>query len=357
MMEKIHPRLKQFEAWATGLRERYNSDLSFNTAVHISALQAGLVACCLIIFFLAIHIFHGENELAMMALVALGVLVVSGLFITFLGRYALRPARDTLHYQKLFVSNVAHELRTPLSTIKTSTEVALLDRTVPANVRKIFNEILAELERVSTIINNLLSLNTLTRPERMQFENVDLGITVGEVIKRHTLFANERDIKIMVKKDAHRVVWGSRIALEQVASNLLKNAISYTPQGGSVVISIHPDYRGMIVLSFADTGIGISQQDLFHIFEPFYRADASRVRQTKHSGSGLGLTIVNEIVRAHHGKIQIQSAVRKGTTVSVFLPSGMPLGASAGAAPARQNEVSIDFSKGTLEPRQKMLPQ
>ena len=76
----------------------------------------------------------------------------------------------------------------------------------------------------------------------------------------------------------------------------------------------------MMLLSVSDTGIGISQEDLFHVFEPFYRADTSRARKIKKSGTGLGLTIVNELVRVHHGKIRIQSALRKGTNVHVYLP-------------------------------------
>jgi signal transduction histidine kinase len=213
-------------------------------------------------------------------------------------------------------------------------------------------EILSELERISGIINNLLSLNTLSRPERMRFTNVDMGHIISEVIKRHSNLASERDIKITIKKDAHRVVWGNDIGLEQVVTNILKNALSYTPRGGSVTVSVRPDYHGMIMLSVADSGIGISQEDLFHIFEPFYRADTSRVRRVKKSGTGLGLTIVNDIVRAHHGKIQIQSAVKKGTTVSVYLPTGIPTDdpIESPYSAKDQNEVSVDFSKGYTEP-------
>ena len=78
----------------------------------------------------------------------------------------------------------------------------------------------------------------------------------------------------------------------------------------------------MVLFSVADTGVGISQEDLGRIFEPFYRADTSRVRRVKQSGTGLGLTIVNEMVRAHHGRIDIESQRGKGTTVSVCLPRG-----------------------------------
>ena len=279
-----------------------------------------------------------------------GTVLLAVAFGALLARVTLRPARQTLHYQKLFISNVAHELRTPLSTIKTSTEVALLDESQPSSLRNTLLEIVGELDRISEIINNLLSLNTFTRPERMQFENTDLGPLIETVVARHQTLARERGVEMVIKMDNYRVVWGNATALEQVVTNLLRNAIGYTPKGsnGVVSISVRPDYRGSVEISVSDTGIGISQDDLFHILEPFYRADTSRVRNIKTGGSGLGLTIVNEIVRVHHGRINIQSAKRKGTTVSVFLPAGAPPGNNGSETQADhdRSEVPIDFSKG-----------
>src|SRR5262249_49110888 len=157
--------------------------------------------------------------------------------------------------------------------------------------------------RISEIINNLLSLSTLTRPERMQLSNTELGPIVQAVVKRHEMLAQERNLKLLVKCDPYTTVWGNAIALEQVVTNLIKNAISYTPKdtGGAVSVVVRPDEE-MMLMSVTDQGIGISQEDLLHIFEPFYRADISRVRKIKKEGSGLALTIVNEIVRTHRGK-------------------------------------------------------
>ncbi len=365
--------------WATGLRERYGSDLFFRTTVHVVLLQALLVVICIITFWWTLQYTNREILAAIISnieeIVAGGatgnpeelaskvadiqntaiwvvfgsVLVLAILFGILLARFTLKPTRETLRYQKLFISNIAHELRTPLSTIKTSSEVAMLDDSLSFPMKRAFTEILTELDRISHIINNLLSLNTLTRPERMQFKDVDLGRIVDDVVRRLHSLADERDIKVIVKTDAHRKVWGNPSALEQVATNLIKNAISYTPKGagGVVTVSVRPDFHGMMVLSVADNGIGIAQEDLFHIFEPFYRADTSRVRRVRKTGSGLGLTIVNEIVRVHHGRINIQSALKKGTTVSVSLPSGLPESAGPMSGPERgQSQVALDFSKG-----------
>lgn len=250
-----------------------------------------------------------------------GVVVLSGLFGVLLARFTLKPARETLRYQKLFISNVAHELRTPLSVIKTSTEVALIDDTLPKDIKDTLHDVGEELDRISEIINNLLSLNTLTRPERMQFQHVDMEPVVKTVIARYLSLAQERGIRLVFKKGGHTSVWGNAGALEQIITNLVKNAISYTPKDteGVVSVTVQPEEENVLI-SVSDTGIGIGEEDLFHIFEPFYRADMSRVRRIRKSGSGLGLTIVNELVRMHHGKIQVQSTERKGTIVSILLP-------------------------------------
>ncbi len=308
--------MRQCGEWATALRERYASELFFRTTVQVVLLQGILVAVCVAAYLFSLY--NPEEKWAAF----FGVVLLSILFGLLLARFTLRPARDTLRYQKLFISNVAHELRTPLAVIKTSTEVALIDSMLPKDITETLHDIIAELDRVSEIINNLLSLNNLTRPERMQFQTVDLGEVVKAVAGRHLALAQERGIRLSVRKGEALSVWGNPGALEQIITNVVKNAVSYTPKDtkGAVMVSVRPEGE-MVVATVADTGIGIAEEDLFHIFEPFYRADMSRVRRIKKSGTGLGLTIVNELVRVHRGKIQVQSTRGKGTTVSIALPA------------------------------------
>lgn len=321
------------------MQERYASDLYFRTAVNITTLQGSFVALCTIAFLLAL-LYPRESWLIFIA-----VLVLAALSGVVLSRFTLRPARDTAQHQKLFISNVAHELRTPLSTIKTSSEVALLDEALPAHLRQTFNEITEELNRVSEILNNLLSLNALTRPERMRFSSVDAAPLSELALRRLEPLARERGIKLVLRQEPGALVWGNTVALEQVMVNLVKNALVYTPanEKGVVTVAVRPAEAGMVLFSVADTGIGISQADLFHIFEPFYRVDTSRNRAVKHSGAGLGLTIVNEMVRAHRGRIHIESQKRKGTVVSVYLPRG---GAQSPKTDPEHSEASIDFTNG-----------
>lgn len=233
--------------------------------------------------------------------------------------------------QKRFISDVAHELRTPLSVIKTSTEVALIDPSLSKDTRATFAEILGELERVSEILNNLLSLNALGRPEQMLFKSLDVAAVADVVVARFRPLARERNLRIRLRAKAGSLAWANASAVEQILSGIIKNALLYTPKGGeAVVVSVYPDIPPLttperepgVVITVEDHGVGIAQSDLAHIFEPFYRADLSRTRLVTKTGSGLGLTIANELVRAQGGSIEIDSKRSRGTTVLVRLPLG-----------------------------------
>jgi signal transduction histidine kinase len=379
-METISHFLKRSEAWVTDLQHRYSEDIFFRTTLHIIGLQAALVVVSVTVFAATLHytnarvaqtvishiteiIQHGDASTSAEALtrsiselqanttlfMLLGIVLIAILSGIVLSYITLRPTRSSLESQKLFISNIAHELRTPLAVIKTSTEVELLDEALPIETKKALFGILDEIERASGVINNLLSLNRLLRPERMEFQNVDMSDIIDRVALRSQRVASERNVEIVTHKSDFSTVSGNAVALEQMVINLTNNAIQYTPKNknGKVTLTLEPDYSGMIVLSVADSGIGIEREDLYHIFEPFYRADKSRVR--KHGGSGLGLAIVNEIVRTHHGKIRIQSTPGKGTVFFVYLPVAHTAPEEIkeeGTTEKNLHEVAMDFSSG-----------
>ncbi len=254
-------------------------------------------------------------------------------------RIALNPTRNALSAQKQFIGNIAHELRTPLSTIKMNTEILLLDDDIPKDLQTSLKSNVEELDRISDIINNLLTLNTIVRPEPIEFKNIDLGAVTSSAVKKLSRLIERKKISISERTSDYRTVWGNATALEQVIANILKNAINYTTMHGHVSITIEPDYQGSIVLTMQDSGVGIERKDLFRIFEPFYRGDVSRTRGT--GGSGLGLAIVSELVKLHQGKISIKSAPRRGTTVTVELPRGKddePLDEN------KMDAIAVDFS-------------
>lgn len=362
----------------TDFGHKYQFDPFFRTECNIIALQVLFAACIIFIGSLAFNYFYQSfsnalleeiattlgdraaptvNDLVLRALERekinnLLLVGVSGIlavivFGYLVARVALTPARNALSSQKRFIGNIAHELRTPLSIIKTNTEVALLDDFLADKFKQTLRSNVEELDRISDIINNLLSFNNFVRPERIEFRNVDMGEILERVVGKLSYLSARKKIDLTVRKGEFRTVWGNATAVEQIAMNLIKNAISYTPLGGHISVTLEPNYRGYIELWVADSGVGISRKDLFRIFEPFYRADQSRARQ--HGGSGLGLAIVNELVKLHHGKIAIKSAVKRGTTVTISLPCGIN-SESKRESPApptgsEDGEIAMDFSE------------
>ncbi len=258
-------------------------------------------------------------------------------------------AREILGSQKLFISNVAHELRTPLSVIKTASEVALLEPGLTRDTRKAFNEITEELARVSEILDNLLSLNTLSGEGGMKFQNLDLSAVVEDVAKRLLPLARELGVRVRVRTKAGSIAVGNRAALETVAYHLIKNALSFTPAHAEaqVEVRVRPE-ANTVLLEVRDSGVGMSKDELAHVFEPFYRADTSRNRNARNAGAGLGLTIVDEMVRQHGGTIAIESSRRLGTVAVVTLPRG---GFISGSDDSRYTEGrSAESENGAHEP-------
>lgn len=255
------------------------------------------------------------------ALAAIGII-----FGILSARYALSPTRNSLEHQRRFIGNLAHELRTPLSIIRTGTEVALMDKSLEAYARSTMETTLEELDRISGIINNLLSFESLMRPGHIKVEPLLLRDIASSVVHRHREMAKRYGINLGIDAEqSPAYMLGNKIALEQAVTNLVKNALNYTPQhdGRSVVVRID-DKGDEVALSVIDTGIGIAQKELLNVFQPFYRGDTSRTRDIGSGTSGLGLAIVNDIVRAHNGHLTIRSALNRGTTIELSFPKADP---------------------------------
>lgn len=364
---------KQCAEWVIALLHKYQSDPFFRSEVNIIALQGcfaliivGLVGISFAIIDRQIveaiaassyanvttpatlapeiiarmeairsHNLAGIISVVLLATVVLGYIVA---------RVALAPTRDTLAAQKRFIGNVAHELRTPLSILKTNTEIALLEENVPSDMRHMLASNIEELDRISEIINNLLSLSTMTRPDRLEFSEINLAKVVNETVAALAPLAKLREHDVTIRKSPDVVIWGNATALQQIVGNLLKNALNHTPQNGTIAVTVARAPDNMVELLIQDSGIGIERRDLFRIFEPFYRADPSRSRV--HGGTGLGLAIVSELVKLHQGKITVRSAVGRGTSVSVLFPAARPRAVTEGERGnvGGMNEIVVDFS-------------
>lgn len=279
--------------------------LTTSNSIDPAAISAGLEAA------------RTREVLIMTAL----VFAATAVFGYLIARLALTPTRNALVAQKEFIGNVAHEVRTPLTIIKANTEVLMLEEQANKDIRAALASNLEELDRISDIINNLLTLNALIEPERLSFAEVDLAAVARRVAEKLSHPAQRKRVEIRTNFAPASSVWGNATALEQIATNLLKNALEHTRAGGEITIAAGPDPYGTFAFSVRDTGTGIRQEDLHRIFEPFYRGDRSRTRSGG-GGSGLGLAIVHELVKLHNGYVRVESVRERGTTVTVTLPRG-----------------------------------
>ena len=236
--------------------------------------------------------------------------------------------------QKDLVANVSHELKTPLTSIKGFAQ-AIVEGAVHDldSARHAAETIYEESLRMARLIGELLTLARLEAGESNTVrETVPLDQLVPHWVERLRPLANEAEVKLSV--EAHDVlpILGDAGQIEQVILNLVENAIKYNHPGGTVTVSAMTDgappqsVRAPLngenstrwsIVHVADTGPGIPQEHLPHLFERFYRADKARVA----GGAGLGLAITQEIVHAHHGEILVESEAGKGSTFSVYLPS------------------------------------
>lgn len=222
--------------------------------------------------------------------------------------------------QRRFVADASHELRTPVAAIRSKTDVTLLEPHTQAEYQAVLQQINAESEHLGLLISDLLALARADEGQaRLEYEPVQLDYLIAEVVANADVLAQERNITLTIEHNEPVIVLGDETRLIQVVMNLLDNALTYTHVGGSVRVALNQDEQGAHI-SVSDTGEGIAPQHIPHIFERFYRADPAR---TKHGGSnsGLGLSIVDWVIRAHGGHIEIQSKPGQGSTFIATLPT------------------------------------
>jgi two-component system sensor histidine kinase VicK len=222
--------------------------------------------------------------------------------------------------RKEFVANVSHELRTPLTSIKSYSETlldgALDDRETAEQFLAVIN---TEADRMTRLIRDLLQLSRLDNQQtQWNFEKMSLVELIKNTVERMKIEVDSRrqNIECFVVNEVPEIE-GDYGRLEQVAFNIIGNAVKYTPEGGNITVYVGRMRNG-VYFKVADTGIGIPEENIDRIFERFYRVDKARSREM--GGTGLGLSIAKEIVEAHNGTINIKSKVGVGTEVTVRLP-------------------------------------
>ena len=226
--------------------------------------------------------------------------------------------------QREFVANVSHELKTPLTSVQGFAQ-ALLDGTAgtPEAQKQAAQVIYNESGRMHRMVLDLLDLARLDAGTLdLQRAPVDLTALLNSIAEKFAPQARAGNVDIRVETAVLPAIIGDGDRLAQVFTNLVDNALKFTPAGGSITLRAAPAGSGVQV-DVVDTGAGISAEALPHIFDRFYQADPSRPGGRKH-GTGLGLAIVKEIVGAHGGKISVPSAPGTGSTFTISLPLTMP---------------------------------
>jgi signal transduction histidine kinase len=233
-------------------------------------------------------------------------------------RAARVRAEEALDAQRRFVADASHELRTPLTTIRGNADL-LRDYgdVTPSDRAAALTQIQQESERMSRLVNDLLTLARADAGQPLAREPVPLGALLGEVAAQARVLARGQQVSLAVASDA--TVLGDADSLRQFLLILLDNALRHTPEGGSVELRLE-EQSGDALVSVRDTGEGIAPADLPHIFERFYRADRAR----SGTGVGLGLAIARWIVREHGGEIEVSSSLGEGSIFSVRLPLAIP---------------------------------
>lgn len=227
-----------------------------------------------------------------------------------------------LQQKRDFLANAAHELRTPLAAIRSSVEVALNSDRTRDEYEELLANIIEEGASLELLVNQLL---LLAETEADRLKTRGQPVRMDEVIQKAVAMfhgaAEVRDLELYCEPLPAVTVEGNRDHFRQVLNNLLDNAIKFTPPQGRITVSLAAEAESReAVLRVADTGIGIPEADMAHLFDRFYRADKSRRRDIEQRGTGLGLSICQAVATAHGGRIHVESELGRGTTFVVRLP-------------------------------------
>ncbi|MEW6025308.1 MAG: heavy metal sensor histidine kinase [Pseudomonadota bacterium] len=222
-----------------------------------------------------------------------------------------------------FSGDIAHELRTPLQILRGEAEIVLSKESANADYRACIESAVDEYDRLSRMVDDLLFLARSEQPDaHLDKQKLDVRQEVIAVFDFYQAMADEQGITLTCLGEGQILADSS--LLRRALGNLVANALRHTPDGGRLTVDIQPQPDHMVAITVSDTGHGIPPEDLPHVLERFYRADAARPRQGQ--GTGLGLAIVQSIMQLHGGAISIRSEIDRGTAVTLTFPSATVTG-------------------------------
>ena len=218
-----------------------------------------------------------------------------------------------------FVSNVSHELKTPLTSMKVLADSLLAQQDVPAELyREFLEDIAEEIEREDKIINDLLALVKMDKSAaELNITSVNMNELAEIILKRMRPIARKRDIELLLVSTREVTAEIDEVKMSLILTNLIENAIKYNKEHGKVTVTLDADHQ-YFTITVEDTGIGIPEESLNRIYDRFYRVDKSHSREI--GGTGLGLAITKNAVQLHRGSIKVESTFGEGTRFLVKIP-------------------------------------
>ncbi len=235
--------------------------------------------------------------------------------------HCLNEMFDGLHFsfarQKQFLADASHELKSPLAMLRLFFEEAMLRSDLPENLRQELENQGRNVMRMDRLVKTLLELSALEITPALTLEMLDLVALARSVASDFALLMERAGIKLDADMPSRLDIRGDRDRIRRALINIFDNAIKYNEEGGRIQLVLAGEDNGAR-LTLRNTGPGIAKEDLTRVFDQFYRVDKSR--STEYGGAGLGLAIVRQIVRLHHGTVSIDSAPGKWTRVEIFLP-------------------------------------
>lgn len=245
------------------------------------------------------------------------ILILSTTLGYFLAGRTLRPIQKMVDEQHRFITDASHELHTPLTSLRTTLEVNLRDKTLTlAQAKEVLESNLEDVVLLQGLSQDLLALSK-HQSVPMIFEKVSLAQVIKEAQENVASLAKKKQIQFVFPKISFSIKGDPKL-LKELFVILFDNAIKYSPAKTKVTLKTK-QIDSKVVITVADEGYGIAEKDMHHIFDRFYRVDASRTKQ-KISGYGLGLSIAKEIVTKHKGSMTVQSSLGKGSEFSITLP-------------------------------------
>jgi len=243
-----------------------------------------------------------------------------GILLVFHDITELRKLENT---RREFVANVSHELRTPLASIKGYVETLLENNSTEHEHQEFLNIIMKHTHRLDNLIKDILELSRLDSHDlKIELRNLDIYPCIENIFSNYKGHCTEKNQNFELNIPQRvPMMETNEYLLRQLLTNLIDNAIKYTPEGGRIGLKIEPVDES-IQFEISDTGIGIPQEHIPRIFERFYRVDQARSREM--GGTGLGLSIVKHIVNLHHGTIRVESTVGVGSNFIIKIPQQQP---------------------------------